>query len=187
MSTSYKAVTPELWTKFEELFGERGGCGGCWCMWFRQSHSEFELKKGDSNKGLIAGIIADGQTPGILAFDDERPIGWVSIAPRDQFSRLERSRILKPVDDLPVWSIVCLFVHRHYRRRGVSKGLITAAADHARSQGASLVEAYAVEPKKDEMPDTFAYHGLASAYSSCGFKEVARRSETRPIMRLSLT
>jgi GNAT superfamily N-acetyltransferase len=90
---------------------------------------------------------------------------------------------LKRIDDQPVWSIVCLFIARPYRRKGVSVELVKAAADYVRKRGGKIVEGYPVEPRKDEMPDAFAWTGLASAFQKAGFVERARRSETRPIMR----
>jgi GNAT superfamily N-acetyltransferase len=108
---------------------------------------------------------------------------WCSIEPRELIGSLARSRILAPVDDEPVWSIVCLFIAKSYRGRGLSTRMIEAAVRHAKGRGASVVEAYPVEPKKTPMPAVFAYPGLASAYRGAGFREVARRSKTRPIMR----
>jgi GNAT superfamily N-acetyltransferase len=105
------------------------------------------------------------------------------VAPRDAFPRLQRSRILKPVDEEPVWSVVCLYVARAHRRTGVSKELLRAALEHVRQRSGRIVEGYAVEPRKDEIPDIYGYHGLAAAYRAAGFVEVARRSATRPIMR----
>ena len=102
------------------------------------------------------------------------------------FPRLDNSRVLKRVDEEPVWSVVCLFVLKGHRRRGISRRLLEAAARHAKKQGARIIEGYPVEPKKDVMPDAFAWTGIASAYRSAGFTEVARRSETRPIMRRKL-
>ena len=110
-------------------------------------------------------------------------MAWCSVAPREHFPALGRSRILKPLDELPVWSITCLFVEKQYRRTGISTRMITAAVKHVKKQGGTIVEAYPVEPKKDKMPDVFAWTGLASAYTRAGFVECARRSETRPIMR----
>jgi len=110
-------------------------------------------------------------------------VGWCSVAPREEFPRLERSRLLKPVDGQRVWSVVCFFVAKEYRRKGVAKGLLKAAVEYVNKQGGSILEGYAVEPKAGKMPDLFAYHGPASLYKSVGFKEVARRSKTRPMMR----
>jgi GNAT superfamily N-acetyltransferase len=94
------------------------------------------------------------------------------------------SRILKPVDDRPVWSVVCFFVAKPYRRRGLSTQLLDEAAKYARKRGARIVEGYPVEPKTEtRSPDVFVWPGLASAFRKAGFEEVARRSPTRPIMR----
>ncbi len=180
---TFHPVTPDRWEDFETVFGPRGGTGGCWCMYWRLKHSEFEAQKGDENKKLMKGIIESGHIPGIIAYAGDEPVGWCSIAPREEFSRLDRSRILKPVDDQLVWSIVCFFIPRKYRRKGVMKQLLTSAVDFAQSQGAKIIEGYPVEPKKDTMPDVFAWTGFAQAFIEAGFKEVARRSETRPIMR----
>ena len=116
-------------------------------------------------------------------FRKNRLLAWCSLAPRDQFSALDRSRILKPVDELPVWSISCFFVEKNYRGKGLSIQMIKAAVDYVKKNGGAVVEAYPVEPKKDKMPDAFAWTGLASAFIKAGFTECTRRSETRPIMR----
>lgn len=178
-----RPVTPDRWEDMASLFGERGACGGCWCMWWRLSAGEFEAGKGEPNRRAMEAIVRSGEVPGLLAYADGEPVGWCSVAPREAFPRLARSRILRPVDDRPVWSVVCLFVNRPWRRRGVSVALLEAAAAYAGSREGTVIEGYAVEPRKDTIPDAFAFHGLASAYLAAGFVEVARRSPTRPIMR----
>jgi GNAT superfamily N-acetyltransferase len=105
------------------------------------------------------------------------------VAPREDFPVLDRSRILKRVDDQPVWSVVCFFIARAYRQQGVSLQLLKAALDYAQEHGARILEGYPVEPKKGSTPDVFAYTGLASMFLQLGFVEAARRSETRPLMR----
>jgi GNAT superfamily N-acetyltransferase len=152
-------------------------------MYWRLKHSEYEAQKGDANKQLMKGIIDSGHIPGIIAYAGDQPVGWCSVAPRDEFTRLERSRILKPVDDRPVWSIVCFFIPRKHRRKGVMRQLLTAAVEYAQSQGAKIIEGYPIEPKKDTTPDVFAWTGFAEAFREAGFEEVARRSKTRPFMR----
>ncbi|MFH1312299.1 MAG: GNAT family N-acetyltransferase [Candidatus Eisenbacteria bacterium] len=179
----FKQLTPKEWADFEDLFGKRGACGGCWCMWFRLTHKEFEARKGDANRKAMQALVRSGIVPGILAYYEGHAVGWCSVAPREEYTRLKTSRILRPVDDRAVWSIVCLFVAKRYRRTGVSTQLLRAAIEHVRKQGGKIVEGYPVEPKKGKTPDAFAFHGLASAYLDAGFKEVARRSEHRPIMR----
>ena len=152
-------------------------------MWFRLGRKQFEAQKGEGNRRAMKALVESGTIPGILAYYEGRAVGWCSVAPREDYPRLEGSRILRPVDDKPVWSIVCLFVAKRYRRTGVSARLVRAAVDHVRKQGGAVVEGYPIEPKKANTPDAFAFHGLASSYLDAGFKEVARRSEHRPIMR----
>ncbi len=176
-------LTMDRWDDFVELFGTRGACGGCWCMTPRLTRREYEANKGAGNKRKMKALVRKGQVPGVLGYCDGAPIGWCSIEPRESFSALERSRVCKPVDDKPVWSIVCFFLAKPYRRQGLSRQLIKGAVKYARSRGARIVEAYPVEPKKDPMPEVFAYHGIAAAFRKAGFREVARGSETRPIMR----
>ena len=183
INIEFQQLTATRWSGFEELFGKRGACGGCWCMWWRLPKKEFDLQKGEGNRLAMKALVDSGRIPGILAYHREEPVGWCSIAPREDFKRLESSRVLKPIDDKPVWSIVCFFVHKKYRRQGVSTQLLQAAIDYVRQKGGRIIEGYAVESRKNSIPDLFAYQGPVQVYQSAGFKEVARRSETRPIMR----
>lgn len=155
-------------------------------MLWRLKRSVFEKQKGGQNKAALKTVVDSGEAPGILAYADGKPIGWCALAPRETYPALARSRVLKPLDDKPVWSIVCLFIARPYRRKGVSVELLKAAADYVRKRGGKIVEGYPVEPRKDEMPDAFAWTGLASAFLKAGFDECERRSETRPIMRYEI-
>jgi GNAT superfamily N-acetyltransferase len=171
------------WADLEELFGERGACGGCWCMFWRVSRKEFEAGKGAGNKRKLKQIVNKKRPPGILAYLDDEVLGWCAVAPRAEYVALERSRILKPVDEKQVWSISCFFVKRPYRRQGFSVRLLRAAVDFALSQGATTVEGYPTDASTDKLADHFLWHGVSSAFAAAGFKEVLRRSPTRPIMR----
>jgi GNAT superfamily N-acetyltransferase len=152
-------------------------------MWFRQKRSEFEQLKGEGNHQAMQAIVDSGEVPGLLAYIGESPVAWVSVAPREAFPSLDRSPVLKRIDDQPVWSVVCFFIARKYRRQGLSLSLLQAAVEYARRQGARIVEGYPIEPKKDSAPDIYAFTGLAATFRKAGFVEAARRSETRPIMR----
>jgi GNAT superfamily N-acetyltransferase len=176
-------LTSDRWNDFETLFGAKGACGGCWCMFPRLKRSEYERLKGDGNRRAMKKLVDSGRVPGLLGYVERKPVAWCSIEPRELIGSLARSRILAPVDDEPVWSIVCLFLSKSHRGQGLSTKMIEAAVRHAKASGAALVEAYPVEPKETPMPAVFAYPGIASAYLAAGFREVARRSETRPIMR----
>jgi GNAT superfamily N-acetyltransferase len=151
---TFQPVTPEYWKDFETLFGKNGACAGCWCMWWKLPRAEFDQKRGNGTRRAIKKIITSGQEPGILAYDGDQPVGWCAIAPREAYPRLEQSRLLKPVDDQPVWSIVCFYVARKYRRQGLTKQLITAAIELARSHGASIVEAYPIDARGDQIAAT---------------------------------
>ena len=176
-------LTPAGWPDLEALFGERGAVGGCWCMWWRLRHSEFEHRTGEENRQALKALVDAGEVPGLLAYVGDKPVAWCSVAPRTQFPRLERSRILRPLDEQPVWSIVCFFVDKAYRKQGIMVKLLQAVVDYVRQQGGHVVEGYPVQPRTGTMPPAFAYTGLVSAFKKAGFVECARRSETRPIMR----
>jgi GNAT superfamily N-acetyltransferase len=180
----FHPLTPDRWQDFETLFGERGACGGCWCMWPRLRRSDFDKQKGAGNKRAMKKIVQAGPPPGLLAYADRQPVAWCALAPRDTYRVLSNSRILRAVDDQPVWSVVCFFVAKPFRRRGITAQLLQAAARYAAQHGARLVEGYPVDPKAGaRSPDVFVWTGLASAFRAAGFDEVARRSNTRPIMR----
>ncbi len=186
MNLEIYALDGARWKDFELLFGERGACGGCWCMWWRLGKSEFESGKGDLNKLSMKTIVDADEPVGVLAYIDGKPIGWCAVAPRNVYKRLEKSRTLQRIDDQPVWSITCLFIDKHYRRKGLSLELIKGAVAYAKANQANIVEAYPVVPYDNHVPDAFLWTGIPSVYESVGFTEVLRRSKTKPIMRLDL-
>lgn len=181
-----RPLTAGQWADLEELFGPRGACGGCWCMWWRLTRSAFSAAKGDGNRAAFREIVAAGEVPGILLYEEDRPAGWCSVAPRERFPALARSRALPLIDDAAPWSVTCLFVRRDRRRSGISVELIRAATAHAAANGAQIVEGYPVEPRKESMPDAFAWNGTVSAFLAAGFTEAARGPTGRPIMRLTV-
>jgi len=176
-------ATKERWKDLVSLFGEKGACSGCWCMWWKLTGSEFEKQRGIGNKKALKKIIESGKIPGILAYDRDKPVGWCAIEPREAYSRLERSRTLKRIDDKPVWSLVCFFVAKNYRRQGVSTELVKAAITYAKKKEAEIVEGYPCYTKSNRLPDPWVWTGLLSTFVKAGFKEVMRRSKSRPIMR----
>jgi GNAT superfamily N-acetyltransferase len=183
---SFHPLTPGRWADFESLFGSRGACGGCWCMWWRMKRAEFARKKGESNRKAMKKLVDSGEITGILAYEGRKPVGWCAVAPRSSYPMLGNSRILANVDDEPVWSVVCFFVDKARRNHGLTVRLLEAATGFARKSGGRIVEGYPVEPIKGRSPDAFVFTGLASAFRKAGFREVVRRSETRPIMRFEV-
>lgn len=181
----FHPLTPARWADFEALFGERGACAGCWCMFSLLSRKEWEAGKGAGNREAMKSRVDSGVVPGLLAYEGGEAVGWIALAARETYPLLERSRIMAPVDDEPVWSVVCFFVDRQHRGQGLSVALLNAAAEYARQRGARILEGYPVDPDKPTAP-AFAWHGTASAFRKAGFEEVVRRSPTRPLMRREL-
>jgi GNAT superfamily N-acetyltransferase len=181
---TFAPLSPENWGRFVELFGEKGACGGCWCMYFRLGKQEFrEGTKNGVNKERMEKVVSDGKPAGIMAFMDDKAIAWAAFAPRADFSRFERSRVHKPIDDTRVWSIPCLFVDRKYRKQGVSVALLAGVIEYARANGIDVLEAYPVVPAGGNLPDTFAYYGLYTAFEKAGFRIVDQTSKNRPMVR----
>jgi GNAT superfamily N-acetyltransferase len=180
----FRPLTLKEWKDFENLFGEKGACAGCWCMYWLMNKKEYDEKRKDGRtKEEMKKLVNNKVIPGIIAYDNDKPVGWIAIQKREKYSRLANSKILRPLDDKSVWSIVCFFVHKDYRKMGVSVELIKNACDFAASKGGTIVEAYPTETRTKNSAPVFIYTGTASAFKKAGFTEVARRSETRPIMR----
>jgi GNAT superfamily N-acetyltransferase len=182
---TFSQLTLKSWKQFQILFGANGACGGCWCMTWRLTSKEYEKYKGEGNRKKIFKLVSDRQPLGIMALKNKIPIGWCSVSPRHTFPRLENSKLLKRIDAIPVWSIVCLFIKKEFRRKNISTILIKEAAEYAFQKGATIVEAYPVIPKKHNMPDVFAWTGIASAYKKAGFSIAHKPNDNRLIMRKS--
>ncbi len=188
VETSFRffPLTPSRWPDFEELFGSNGACGGCWCTTWRLSNKEFQAGKGEGNKNYFHTLVDKKKFTGILAYDGKKAVGWISFSPREQFPRLENSRVLKPVDAEKVWSVTCFFILKKYRHQGLSVKLLKAAADICRKKGVKILEGYPSIPYGEKTPDVFVWTGLHSTFIKAGFKEAARRSPHRPVMRLKV-
>jgi GNAT superfamily N-acetyltransferase len=176
----------DRWHDFEALFGENGAYGGCWCMWWRCTRAEFEREKGEGNKQAMKSLVESGTVPGLLGYLGKKPVGWISVAPRLDFSSLERSPVLRRIDDLPVWSIVCLFIDKAYRGRGISNALVRGAQDYVRSQGGTILEAYPTLPKSEKLAPVSSFMGVPSIFQRAGFVECAQPSKAKSYMRCEL-
>jgi GNAT superfamily N-acetyltransferase len=179
-------LTPKRWHDFETLFGAHGAYGGCWCMWWRSTRREFEERKGEGNRRALKAIVDAGKVPGILAYLGKEPVGWCSVAPREEFSSLERSPVLKRLDDQPVWSIVCFYVAKGFRGQGVAEALIGGALDYVKNRGGSIAEAYPTPPKKTPLAPVSSFMGLPAMFARAGFVECARPSRSKIILRCKL-
>ncbi len=175
-------LTPARWPDLEALFGPNGAYGGCWCMFFRLRRKDAHANGNAGNRVALKAIVDSGHPPGLLAYVDGQVAGWVSLDSRDKFEALAYSRKLQPVDDTPVWSIVCFVVGRKFRKQRLMTRLLDAAVDYAREHGATTVEAYPVEPIA-ELKSYDGYTGVASTFKRAGFKEVKRASNRQLIVR----
>lgn len=187
-----KPLTTERWNDATSLFGERGGYSGCWCMFWRLDRSDFKKLRGEGTKEILHQMTTKKQEPGLLAYIDGKPAGWCSVGPRENYLALENSRILKRVDDEPVWSIVCFFVDKSARKQGLMYALVRSAVTYAKKRGAKVVEGYPIDMQSDKLAgqklNSYAgYMGVASAYREAGFVEAGRASETQLIMRYVIT
>jgi GNAT superfamily N-acetyltransferase len=181
-SFEFRPLISKDWDSLEKLFGKRGAMGGCWCMFWKQTQTEFARMHGEQNRLALKSVVESGTVPGVLAYQDNEPAGWCAVEPRESYSRLARAKVLAPVDDQPVWSITCFFIGKQYRRKGLMRGLLKAAIDWATSNGAHIIESYPFDTQQRVRPST-AYMGVIPVYLENGFVEVMRRTPRRPIMR----
>ena len=183
-----RPLTAETWADLEALFDGPGSSivRGCWCMYYRKTGKvSVGQAAGADNKQALCDLVEGGTVPGLVGYLDGAPVGWISLGPREDYLKLARSRIMKPVDDAEVWSVVCTYVARAHRGRGLQHRLLAAALDYARDHGVRLVEAYPVD-KPTRSHDDFMFFGSRSLYERAGFREVVRRSPTRVVMRRAL-
>lgn len=180
----FEPLTKNNWNKFVELFGAKGACGNCWCMFYRLSKSDFsEGKTDDGNKNAMKQLVWNNQATGLLGFYEDIPIAWCAFAPREDFLKLKKSRVHKPIDNLPVWSVPCTFIAKDFRRQGVSVALLNGLIKYAKENGIKIIEAYPTIPTKENLPDAFAWIGLYKSFERAGFKIVDRTSKNRPMVR----
>lgn len=178
----YHPVTPERLPDLVRFSERHGKFGYCSCMRWRMPSGEYKRSTKQSRGTALADLVRHGTPVGVLAYQDGEPIGWCSIAPRATYAALERYRALPRVDAAPVWSVVCFFVDRQARRSRLTLGLLRAAVEYARSQGAEIVEGYPVEPG----PRLYTYMGSPATFEQAGFRAVARSDQGRQIMRYTL-
>lgn len=182
-SLEFRPLTVDRWDDLERLFGPRGAHSGCWCMWWRCSRREFEKNGNRGNRAAFRQLVEQGIPTGILAYAAGEPVGWCSVAPRSSYPSLLRSRTLRPVDERPAWSIVCFFVARQWRGKGVARALARAAIEHVREHGGDLLEAYPTNPRGRRLAAVSSYMGTPGILTAAGFRECARPSEARIVMR----
>jgi GNAT superfamily N-acetyltransferase len=189
MKLSIRPLTPERWPDLEALFAAKGCAVArhCWCMYYRRSGSRGALPAGTTqaqlNRAELKALVDSGEPPGLIAYVGTTPVGWVSLGPREDYARLRRSPVMRPIDDRMVWSVICFVVPSAYRGQGVARALLDGAVDYARMLGVQLLEAYPVD-KPVRGSDDSMWFGAKSMFDAAGFEEVARRKPHRPIVRI---
>ena len=176
-----RPLTPDLWPSFEQLFGKSGACNGCWCIYWLIG-PEYNKRPRDKNKSAFRRLVKRGPPPGLLAFDGEAPVGWCLLAPRNSLKWLDSRPSIRRIAGDRVWSIPCFFVHRQYRKRGVTSALIAAAVTAAKRAGGSSLECYPIEADAPGASGNL-FTGVASTFARAGFKTIGRRGSRSPIMR----
>ncbi len=158
-------------------------------MYYRLSGREADQPAGSTraatNRKRLKALVDAGRFTGLIGYRGRTPVGWVSFGPREEFRKLARSPVMKPVDAQPVWSIICFVVPGEFRDQGVAHALLRAAVAYAKKHGARIVEAYPVD-RKTRAADDSMWFGSKSMYDTAGFDEVVRRRPARPIVRLQL-
>ena len=192
MAVTLKPLTPDLWPALEDLFGPSGAHGGCWCIYWRipGPRRNWADACGEPNRSSFSAIVEDGPPPGLIAFDVDMPVGWVAVGPRRLYPRFNAAKTSAPampgdVDDAGVWVITCFFVRSGARRGGLMRVLIDGAAAFARQNGARCLEACPIETTRKLIWGE-GYVGIGATFRAAGFREVAKRTQTRPLMRLDL-
>lgn len=188
-----KPLTGKTWDALAELFREGGDPRWCWCQFWRLRSRDFAALKVPQLRERLHDQAGTKQPPGLVAFEGDRAVGWVSLGPRSDFERIVRSKVIPTIDDRPVWSIVCFAVSSSARGRGVARALLDGAIGYARKRGAEALEAYPVRIGDDDAinPDA-AFTGTLPMFERAGFRVVADRasdpssSHQRVVVRKSL-
>lgn len=175
----YHPVTRLRLPDLKRFASEHGKFAYCSCMRWRMTSSEYRNSSKEERGDALHARVLEGEATGILAYDGDHPIGWCSVGPRESYAALERYRALPRIDEEAVWSVVCFFVDRRYRRRGLTLGLLNAAVDYAASKGANFVEGYPVNPNAP----SYTYMGSPETFRRAGFENVTPQGQTRIVMR----
>lgn len=182
----FEPLTSSNWKKFETVMGEKGGCGNCWCMYFRLPYKTFQENKPDGNKRMMKELVKKGLPQGLIASVGKQPVGWIAIAPREDYMKLDNSRVFKRIDDNPVWSITCFFIKKEFRHQGLSQQMIRGAVAFAKKKKIKTLEAYPAIPYAEKVPHPFLWVGVLSAFIKNGFKIVRQHSKSRAMVRIEL-
>lgn len=176
MTFTTHPVTPDRFDDFADVVNPNRRDSHCWCLSHRLGAKDIRDLGGEGGRPAAARALCEREIPpGVVTFLDDVAVGWCSISPRADIPKLVASTLIRPLDDVPVWSIICLVVRSGHRRKGVTQHLIEGAVAWAASNGAPAVEAYPVDPD-DRMDLTMAFVGTRAMFEKCGFDVVGTTS-----------
>jgi GNAT superfamily N-acetyltransferase len=179
-------ITPAAWPVFEELFGPAGIQGGCWCSYFRMHSREYAGTNSAARRAFVRDAVDRGEPFGLVAVDDDHPVGWISVSPRQCFRRLEQSTVARPEpghDPSGTWSVVCFYISRAARGRGLATTMLHGATAYAARNGATAVEGYPIDTTDRRVPVADLYYGTLSTFLRAGFEFIERRGPRRVLVR----
>ncbi|HEY3073434.1 MAG TPA: GNAT family N-acetyltransferase [Candidatus Limnocylindrales bacterium] len=184
-------LRPANFPALAALFNQGGDPRWCFCTFWRLRSKDWAASSPSRNRSMLRNLASRDPAPGLVALRDGHAIGWVGLGPREDFERLEHSRVRPRLDDLPVWSVVCFVVSKSARGEGLARRLLDAAVAYARDHGAPGIEAYPVAPDGEQIDAAKAYTGVLSMFGDASFREVREvESPTatvrRTIVRLDL-
>jgi GNAT superfamily N-acetyltransferase len=191
MAFDTRPLTPDRVDDFATVANPNRRPSHCWCLSHRLSAREITELGGGSREAAFRALCARENPPGVIGYDDGEPVGWCSIGPRSENTRLTQSRLIRPLDDVPVWSIICVVIRGGHRRRGYTTPLINGAVEYAATRGAPAVESYPVDPGSGRIDLTMAFVGTRAMFANAGF-EVAGSTDAvasklpRLVMRRTL-
>ena len=165
-------VTPDRVDDFVAVVNPNRRASHCWCLSHRLTAGEIAEFGNGSREAAFRALCGRPNPPGVLGYDDGEPVGWCSIGPRAENTRLSRSRLIRPLDDLPVWSIICVVIRGGRRKRGYTIPLIEGAVAYAAARGAPAVESYPVDPGTARIDLTMAFVGTRAMFEKVGFEVV---------------
>jgi GNAT superfamily N-acetyltransferase len=189
MALTVRPLTPDRFGDLEAIFDAKG-CSvarGCWCMYYRVSGKSDWTRPSDkqrrNSKDALKALAAHDPPPGLIGYRGKTPVSWISLGPREDYAKLAKSPVMRPVDEQPVWSIVCFVVPSEFRRQGVAREMLAGAVRYAKKRGVKLLEAYPVDRSEPKAADA-SWFGSKRMFDEAGFDEVARRRPDRPVVRL---
>ncbi|MGO2933432.1 GNAT family N-acetyltransferase [Microbacterium sp.] len=185
-------ASPEIWDDIQHTLSGGGDGRSCQCVWPVLTNKEWQTTDLDQRTALFRHEVLSDRPPGIVAYVDDEPAGWVRIGPRPAQRRLGRTRNIvattqEPLDDDSVWAVSCFVVRKEYRGQGLNAALLDAAIAYARDSGARVIEGYPIDTAQTNVRVNDLFHGALSTFLAAGFREIRGPKPERPVVSLDVT